>query len=39
MEGSTAKGFGIGCVVSALSLVAVVFLFTMMCGMLMNGCV
>lgn len=38
MEGSTAKGFGIGCVVSALSLVAVVFLFMVTFGILVNGC-
>jgi len=39
MENGVAKGFGFGCIVSVIVLVAGIFLFTLMCGLLVNGCV
>ena len=39
MEDGVSKGFGIGCIASVIVLVAVIFLFTLMCGLLFNGCV
>lgn len=39
MENDTVKGIGIGCLASVVAFVATVFLFTFMCGSLMNGCV
>jgi len=38
MDGNVAKGMGLGCLASVGVLVASVFLFTFMCGMLMRGC-
>ena len=39
MEGKVARGMGIGCIVSVVAFVLVVFLFMLMLGLLMNGCV
>ena len=39
MNASATKGFFIGCVTSVLALVLFVFLFVLMCGLLMRGCV
>ena len=39
MNASATKGFFVGCVTSVLALVLFVFLFVLMCGLLMRGCV
>ena len=39
MNGDSTKGFFVGCVTSVLALILFVFLFILMCGMLVRGCV
>ena len=39
MNTSATKGFFVGCVTSVLALVLFAFLFVLMCGLLMRGCV
>ncbi len=39
MNASATKGFFVGCVTSVLALVLFVFLFVLMCGLLLRGCV
>ena len=39
MNASATKGFFVGCVTSVLALVLFVFLFVLMCGLLVRGCV
>jgi len=39
MDDKVAKGFGIGCVISVVIMIVGVFLFTLMCGLLVRGCV
>ena len=39
MNASATKGFFVGCVTSVLALALFVFLFVLMCGLLMRGCV
>ena len=39
MDGNVSKGFGLGCLVSVVAFVALAFLFTLMCGLLVRGCV
>lgn len=39
MENNTAKGIGLGCLISTVAFVALTFLFVFMCGSLVNGCI